>query len=550
MSDIVAKLLAAKVISHGELALIQSAQQHSNAPIRELICDLGLVSESVLAQVLSTAPSVDLKNHLPSAQALALIDVDFARRMAILPLNIDGDTLSIASNKPADLLLIDQVRAHIGMRYQVKAFYCESAAILAAIDQFYGHELAISAIMHELDHVDSQSSAIAQGDYRHPIIRLNLAILHEALRLGASDIHFEPEAQFMRLRVRIDGVLRQIQLLPRAAYMALCVRIKVMANLDIANSKALQDGNFSLQLAGRDIDVRVAIMPTQYGENIVLRLLDKKAAILDFADMGLEGEDAQQLEQLMARPSGLILLTGPTGSGKTTTLYSMLAKINHFAVNIMTLEDPIEYKLPLLRQSALNHNMNLDFESGVRAIMRQDPDVILIGEIRDAPTATMALRAALTGHQVYSTLHCQSALSAHARLMDMGVSAPSLRANISGIIAQRLLRQLCPHCQQSHSATEAECQLLQVPSATLKTASGCPACAHTGYKGRFAVMEIVRVDATVEAHLLNQEYPQAAAYMRAQGFVPLATRGKEAVLKGRTSLAELQRVIDIGTLHA
>ena len=421
-----------------------------------------------------------------------------------------------------------------------------------AIEQFYGHELSIDGILAEIEtgEIDRGSLEAGQDGYSQPVVRLVDALLSDAVKRGASDIHFEPTQQFLRIRYRIDGVLRQIRSLHRDHWAATAVRLKVMASMNIAERRVPQDGRISLSISGRPIDFRVSSLPTTNGENIVLRVLDRSRGIVQLDRLGLHEDAFDGLRLMMSRPEGIILVTGPTGSGKTTTLYSMLGHLDTESVNIMTLEDPVEYPMERIRQTSVSEVAGLTFASGVRSLLRQDPDIILIGEIRDSETAEMAFRAAMTGHRVFSTLHSNSAAGAVARLIETGVPSTVMAGNIVGILGQRLVRRLCMHCRESHGPTRHEARVLGIADdATIPTlfrARGCGRCAHQGYSGRIALMELLRFDADVDElvarRATTREISKAAS---ARGFRTLAEDAARRVIEGLTSLEEASRVVDL-----
>ncbi|PZR43751.1 MAG: secretion system protein E, partial [Stutzerimonas stutzeri] len=341
---------------------------------------------------------------------------------------------------------LDKVRSQLNAELEIETLLAGESEIDRAIDQYYGYELSIDGILHEIEtgEIDWKSLQSSSDEYSQPVVRLIDAILADAVKRDASDVHFEPEANFLRIRYRIDGMLRQIRALHKSYWPAMAVRIKVMSGMNIAETRAPQDGRINLVLSGRQVDFRVAAQPTIHGENVVLRILDRQKGIVPLEGLGLAEDHLDLLKLMIARPEGIILVTGPTGSGKTTTLYSVLNHINSEGVNIMTLEDPVEYPMALVRQTSVAESAKLDFANGIRSMMRQDPDVILVGEIRDTDTAEMAFRAAMTGHQVYSTLHTNSAIGAIPRLLDIGILPDLMAGNIIGIVAQRLVRRLCP----------------------------------------------------------------------------------------------------------
>jgi type II secretory ATPase GspE/PulE/Tfp pilus assembly ATPase PilB-like protein len=552
-------LVNAGVISADQLKIALMEQKKQALPLNKLLLHLGFVSETVMRDFLSKSyrqASVDLKKLLLDPEAIQMIPQTFARRYNILPLNFHHDThtLTIAMTDTFNVMVLDRLNAELGEHIKIKTLLASETEILSALDAAYGFDLSLDGILKEIEtgEIDYQSlSNHAQGKYNQPLVRLVDTLLTDAVKKGASDIHFEPEQSFLRIRYRIDGVLQQVHSLHHSYWAAIVVRIKVMAELNIAENRLPQDGRFSMMLSGRPIDFRVSTLPTVYGENIVLRILDREKGIVPLNELGLSETTLHTLHLMMARPEGLILVTGPTGSGKTTTLYSILNHLNREEINIMTLEEPVEYHLKTVRQTSINEAIKLDFAQGVRAILRQDPDIILIGEIRDEETADMALRAAMTGHQVYATLHTNSAIGAIPRLLDLGVLPDLLADNIIGIIGQRLVRKLCPHCRQKYQASNLEKNLLNYAlekPLTLYRSKGCLQCHDRGYKGRMAIMEILRINPELEALIARQaNVYEIKKYAQTTGFKFLAHIGMEHLLNGTISLEELSRVVDLTT---
>jgi type II secretory ATPase GspE/PulE/Tfp pilus assembly ATPase PilB-like protein len=545
----IGQLLVSKgVISEDQLRIAVQEQNKHHQPIGSLLVRLGFLSEATIRDVLSEnlgKESVDLTTVIIDSAAIALIPKDVARRYQLLPLSVDAlnKHLILAIADPDNILALDQVRALLRGEYKLTTQVASESDIVRAIDQYYGFELSIDGILHEIEPGDMEYQALNQGvtEFSQPVVRLIDALFTEAVQQGASDIHFEPESSFLRIRYRVDGVLRQVRSLHKSFWPAMVVRIKVMSGMNIAETRAPQDGRMSLRLSGRPIDFRVASHPTTHGENLVLRILDRQKGIVAINQIGLDDDALNTLKLIIAKPEGIILVTGPTGSGKTTTLYSVLNHVNTESVNIMTLEDPVE--------SSVNEAAKLDFANGIRSMMRQDPDIILVGEIRDHPTAEMAFRAAMTGHQVYSTLHTNSAIGAIPRLLDIGILPDIMAGNIIGIIAQRLVRVLCPHCKYSYHPDLTERKLLGIHSAeefTLYRAAGCDLCHHQGYKGRLAIMELLKMDSDlddlVSRRASTHDLKQAA---KEKGFRPLASDGLQRVLQGITSLSEVARVVDL-----
>jgi len=544
------------LINQDQLTIALTEQKNKNLPLGKILIRLGFVSDKIMRDTLGESigeDSIDLTEVVPDSDAIAMIPEDFTRRHHMLPISYDKstNTLTLAMSDTFNLVALDQTTAYLGGEVSLKPLLASETEIESAIDQFYGFELSVEGILHELEtgEIDQQSFQSQSDEYSQPLVRLVDALLTDAVKRGASDIHFEPEEGFLRIRYRIDGVLRQIRTLHKNYWSGIVVRVKVMAAMNIAETRAPQDGRISLRLVGRPIDFRVSSQATTHGENIVLRVLDRQKGIVPLEKLQLTSDALTLLKIMMARPEGLILVTGPTGSGKTTTLYSLLNYRNDDTVNIMTLEDPVEYPMAMIRQSSINESAKLDFATGIRSIMRQDPDIILVGEIRDQDTAVMAFRASMTGHQVYSTLHTNSAMGTIPRLLDIGILPDIMAGNIIGVIAQRLIRQLCQHCKESYQPEEIESKLLNITSdntTTVYRSKGCDHCENTGYKGRIALMEILRMDKTLDELISRRasmnELTEAAVN---NGFITLAADGIRRVMSGVTSLDEISRVVDL-----
>ena len=550
-------LLGRGVISQDQLNIALTEQRKLKTPLGKILVQLGFVTEATIRDTLSESlgqVAVDLSNTIIDHNALALVPKDIARRYQVLPVDYDKQTkkLLLAVADPANVVALDQIRALIKDDVRIEQVLARESDISIGIEQHYGFELSIDGILNEIEtgEIDYQSLATEFDEYSQPVVRLIDALLNDAVKRSASDIHFEPEQGFLRIRYRIDGVLRQIRSLHKNYWSAMVVRLKVISGMNIAETRAPQDGRISLSLSGRSVDFRVSAQPTTHGENIVLRILDRQKGIVPLEDLGLQEDELKMLRLMMARPEGIILVTGPTGSGKTTTLYSILNHVNTESVNIMTLEDPVEYPMAMIRQTSVNEVAKLDFASGIRSMMRQDPDVILVGEIRDQETAEMAFRAAMTGHQVYSTLHTNSAIGAIPRLQDLGVLPDIMAGNIIGVVAQRLMRRLCTHCRQAYRPEdELTLKILGVAKdwrGEVFRHVGCEQCGNTGYKGRVAIMELFKMDGDIDdliaRRATGREIREAA---RRTGFRTLAEDAISRVLKGETSLDEISRIVDL-----
>ena len=550
-------LISEGILSEDQLRIALLEQMKQNQPIGKLLVSLGFVTEATLRQALSEnlgKQSIDLSHAVVDPQAVKLVPRDLAKRHHLLPLDFDRQSrrLTLAIADINDIVGLDRVRSELEEGIEIETLLAGESEIDHAIDQYYGHELSIDGILHEIEtgEIDWRSLSSSDDEYSQPVVRLIDSILTDAVKREASDIHFEPEANFLRIRYRIDGMLRQIRALHKSYWPAMTVRIKVLSGMNIAETRAPQDGRISLTVSGRPIDFRVASQPTIHGENVVLRILDRQKGIVPLENLGLAEEHLHQLKLMISRPEGIILVTGPTGSGKTTTLYSVLNHINAEGIHIMTLEDPVEYPMAMVRQTSVSETAKLDFANGIRSMMRQDPDVILVGEVRDAETAEMAFRAAMTGHQVYTTLHTNSAIGAVPRLLDIGVLPDVMAGNIIGIIAQRLIRRLCDHCKTPYHAEPHEIRLLgplgEGPRPVLFRPTGCELCDFQGYRGRIAIMELLRIDASID-ELIARRATTHDIRTRAllQGFTTLADDGMQRVLNGTTSLEELARVVDL-----
>jgi type II secretory ATPase GspE/PulE/Tfp pilus assembly ATPase PilB-like protein len=550
-------LVSKGIVSEDQVRIALTEQKSRKEHLGKILVRLGFATEGVIRDVLGGAlgyDSVDLTRVVVDSDVVKIIPKDVARRYHVLALTFttEQNTLTVAMADPFNVIALDQIKALLDEDVQIRAMLAGEAELDKAIDQFYGFELSVDGILQEIEtgEIDYQSLEEESEEYSQPVVRLVNALLSDAVKRGASDIHFEPEHEFLRIRYRIDGVLRQIRSLHRNYWSAIAVRVKVMSGMNIAETRSPQDGRISLSVSGRPVDFRVSTLPTNYGENIVLRVLDRQKGIVPLEGLGLDEDALNTLRLMMARPEGIILVTGPTGSGKTTTLYSMLSHLNTEQVNIMTLEDPVEYPMEMIRQTSVGEAVRLDFANGIRSLMRQDPDIILVGEVRDEDTATMAFRAAMTGHQVFTTLHTNSAVGSIARLRDIGIKAGIMAGNIIGVIAQRLVRKLCVQCKQVYDPSKLERQLLRLgvgsEAPPVYKAKGCSKCDHTGYKGRLALMELLRFDREMDDVVAREGTSRELHNVAVtNGFYTLADDGVRRVLEGVTSMDEVSRVLDL-----
>ena len=542
------------LISKDQLQVALYERKRTNKLIGTLLVELGFITESALSSVLASASGFerfDAAATVVEPELLKRFPKDVAQRYRVFPVSMEGATLRLAMADIYDVLALDQAHRFVPQGTEIIPLVSSEAEVLQAIDQYYGYEFSIDGILKELEtgKHDTSTQALSGDGYLHPLVRLVNAILLDAVRNGASDIHFEPEGTFLRIRYRIDGVMQQVRTLQKDLWPSVSHRLKIVSGMNIADKLNPQDGRFGFTYGSHRIDFRVACLPTVNGENIVIRILDKSRALMTLETLGFSDHNLKLLDRLLLRPEGIIVVTGPTGSGKTTTLYAVLNKVSSLERNIMTLEDPVEYELPLIRQSQVREGTGMNFSDGVRALLRQDPDIIFIGEIRDQATASMALRAAMTGHQVYSTLHTNNSASAIPRLHDLGLEHGLLAGNIIGILAQRLVRRLCRTCGTTRAATAEECHIFGVDPADppqIGHAVGCEDCRFTGYKGRLAVHEMLPVNTEIDEMILSgASLAQVRSEARRHGFIPLAEDGIGKVLAGHTTLESLMRTVDV-----
>jgi general secretion pathway protein E len=477
------------------------------------------------------------------------VPLSFAKGNLVMPIKRENGALVGAVSDERGMLALRELSRHYGLAPRAERMSAE--AVLELINRFYGFLGSAEEVM---DHISGDDLASVATEFEKPrdilelteeapIIRLLNALLQQAVKERASDIHIEPYEKDLEVRIRVDGVLRRVLNPPKIIQDALISRVKIMSNLDIAEKRLPQDGRIRLLVGGRDIDIRVSIIPTVYGERGVMRLLDRVQGVLGLWEVGLSKENEKALEELLMRTNGIILVTGPTGSGKTTTLYASLNRIHTEEKNIITVEDPVEYQLRGIGQINVNPRIGLTFASGLRSILRQDPDVIMVGEIRDRETAEIAIQASLTGHLVLSTLHTNDASSAVVRLLDMGVEPFLAASSVAGIMAQRLVRLICPHCKESYEPPASESAYFDTPPPVLWRGRGCKKCGSTGYLGRTGIYELMFVDNEIRHMVTERKSAQAMKSAAISGGMKtLRGDGLDKALEGITTLEEVLRV--------
>lgn len=544
-------------------------QKRGGERLEQTLARKGYAKEEVIYQCLAdyfNLPYVDLDTYLIDDKIVNTIPEELAKRHTLIPLFKIGTTLTVAMDNPLNIVAVDEVRNRI--KTDVEIAISTEKKIKKAIEQYYG--VGAAPMESALRQVTPQPSAGASREpteYRKtydlqdkeplagplenaPAARMFDLVTMQAIRDRASDIHFEPDDKSLRVRFRIDGFLFESMTLPKAAHPAITARIKILAEMDITETRLPQDGNFNVRMDQRGFEVRVSTFPTIYGENVVLRILDQTSPLLTLEDLGFSEEMLAQFKQLLRKTTGILLVTGPTGSGKTTTLYGSLNLINSVDKNIITIEDPVEYRLSLIRQTQINPKAGITFAAGLRSILRQDPDVIMVGEIRDPETAQIAIQAALTGHLVLSTLHTNDAPEAITRLLDIGVEPYLISSSVIGVLAQRLVRVICPHCKVPIPADELTLKELKgvIPKSekppTFYQRKGCKQCKQSGYLSRTGIYELLTVNEKIKQLISTKASSQEIRQIAREttGLKSLREDGLLKVLKGVTTREEVDRV--------
>ncbi len=534
-------------------------QREKGLKLGEALIQLRFLRQEDILKAISIQLGIPYENHINSdditTETVDLVPINFAKKNELIPLVKNSDFIKVAIADPINLAALDDLRLLYGV--PIQPVIASAIQITDAINMVYnrtseGDRTVMSDLADEnLDSVSQEleeTQDLLESDDEAPIIRLVNSLLFRAVKQKASDIHVEPFEKDLVVRFRIDGVLYDIMHPPKKVQNSVISRIKIMADLNIAEKRVPQDGRIRIKLAGKDIDIRVSTLPTSFGESVVMRILDKSKVLLDLSQIGVTGTYLKQMEDLIHHKHGIILVTGPTGSGKTTTLYGMLSQINNTDVKIITVEDPVEYQLPGINQTQVNSKIGLTFSAGLRSILRQDPDVVMIGEIRDKETAEIAIQASLTGHLVISTLHTNDSASAATRLIDMGVEPFLVASSVIGIIAQRLVRTICIECRERHVPGDFELEQLGVDRSRLPEnyfyrPKGCASCLDTGYQGRTGIHEIMMISDQVRSMIMrNAGVTEVKRQAMEAGMKTLREVAAEKVITGETSIEEVLRV--------
>ncbi|MDQ2075225.1 GspE/PulE family protein [Marinimicrobium sp. ABcell2] len=550
-------LVSNQMITDDQLQHALREQKLTGRKLGNTLVDLGYVEENALLNLLSDQlkiPFVELQQYRFDRDLIQRMPETTARRYRVILLRDDPDGLLLGMADPTDIFCLDELQRQL--KKNIKPAVVRESELLDILDIAYSRASEIASLAEELDEelesnaVDLTEFVTDATDSDAPVVKLLQKIFEEAINAKASDIHIEPDETVLRIRNRIDGVLLEQVMNEKRIAPALVVRLKLMAGLDISEKRMPQDGRFNLRVKGRNIDVRMSTMPVQFGESVVMRLLDHTDGVLALGKVGMPKEQVERFRRAITRPHGLVLVTGPTGSGKTTTLYGALSELNKPEKKIITVEDPVEYRLPRISQVQLHERIGLTFGSVLRATLRQDPDILLVGEIRDAESAEIALRAAMTGHLVLSTLHTNDAMTSALRLIDMGVDPYLVASSLKAIVAQRLLRRICSSCVQPHEPDANERQLLaalardrDLTGVQFKRGAGCPHCHNTGYRGRIGVFEMLDVNqAMAEALRDNDINGFTRAAQKSPHFRPLSHAALDYAIEGTSTLEEVMKV--------
>lgn len=537
-------LVESGLITQEQLEEALKIQKQTKKRLGDTLITNGFITEQQLIEVLEFQlgiPHVSLYKYQIDRSIAQIIPESLAIRYQVIPIKKKGNKLTVAMADPLDYYAIDDLRMTTG--FQIEPVIATKDELSKTIDRFYGMQETVKEIMQQLPKEEYEDEENQSDDA--PIRRMVNQIIQNAVQQQASDIHFDPTDHELRIRFRVDGVIRTEQTVSKHMQPIVTARLKVMANLNIAEKRLPQDGRIQMVIDHRTIDIRVSTLPTVNGEKVVLRLLDLSQAVKHIEQLGFTEEHAQKFRRMFKKAYGLILITGPTGSGKTSTLYAALNELNHDDVNIITVEDPVEYQLQGVNQVQVNEKIELTFAKGLRSILRQDPNIIMVGEIRDTETAEMAIRSALTGHLVLSTLHTNDAVSSMTRLIDMGIEPFLISSSVSGVVAQRLVRRVCTDCAEEYRPTIEEQLLLDqyhIEKPKLLKGRGCSKCNRTGYRGRIAIHELLELDEQMKQMIVEKK-PDSAyrEYFKEKGFVTMVEDGLKKVRLGLTTISEVMR---------
>ena len=551
--EVIDLLLNEGVITKATLEKAREEMKRTGLRMEKAFEKLGYITEEDIVKVCATSmglPYVNLNDYVIDTEMLKLIPEQMVKKYRVVPLFKISNTLTVGMVDPRDVKVLDQIRKASDME-MIEPVVVSEKGIQRVLDFYYGvagsvEEIAQSFEDEEIVHLEEKDLMTISDEA--PVVKLVNVIITKAVKESASDIHIEPEENCVRVRNRVDGLLSEMTTLSKKLQSAIISRIKVLSKMDIAESRKPQDGRIQLKLENRDLDIRVSTFPTVHGENVVMRLLDRSAVLLGLKQLGFLEQENITFEKLIRSPNGIVLVTGPTGSGKTSTLYSALTTISSMEKNIVTIEDPVEYELPLIRQTQVNPKAGITFANGLRGILRQDPDIIMVGEIRDRETADVAIQASLTGHLVFATLHTNDAPSALARLVDMGIEPFLISSSVIGVLAQRLIRVICDNCKEKYAPSQSVLNDLGLKKGTVfYRGKGCKKCQDSGFKGRTGAFELLIIDKEirkmVDAKCSADEIRQKAGERGMKGLYA------DALIKAQEGVTTLEEVLRITVME-
>jgi len=555
--EIVDLLVEKKMVTTEQIAAANKEIKKTGLTLDKALIKLGFITEEDVAYTMAEdlgVPFMDIREYILDPKVMGVITENMAREYKAVPVFRVKDTLTVAMVNPKDIVAIDEIRNKTKCS-NIEAVLGSKEAIMKTVDQYYSGVAKFDDVLKGIAKGEAAAlkddvgvKELTQMAEEAPIVKLVNLLILEAVKVRASDIHIEPDETLTRVRYRIDGVLREINTTPKHLQQAIASRVKLLSRMDISEKRKPQDGKIEMKLEDKSLDMRVSTCPTVHGENIVIRILDKSSVMLGLGDIGFSEDDLKKYDELIHRPHGIVLVTGPTGSGKTSTLYASIATINSIEKNIVTIEDPVEYQIPLIRQTQVNPKIGFTFAEGLRTFLRQDPDIIMVGEIRDRETGEIAVQASLTGHLVFSTLHTNDSSTAVTRLMEMGIEPFLISSTLSGVLAQRLVRVICKRCKESYTPPADVLKRLGFKEKiNFYKGKGCTKCNYSGFAGRLGVFELLILDDKMKELIVKKVSGDEIKKLAIErGLRTLFQDGMEKIKKGITTPEEILRVLEIG----
>lgn len=543
-------LVESGLISEEQLQNALKEQKTLNMRLGDVLITQNYITEQQLIEVLEFQlgiPHIQLYRQKIETKVINLIPQKLAEQHSVLPIRVEGNKLILAMADPMDYFAIDELRMTTGLR--IEPAIASKDELLRAIKRYYGMQESLDQIMNNIQIKAAEETKVLQVEDDSPVVKTVNQIIIQAVNIGASDIHIDPQEDSLRIRYRVDGIMRTERTLPPHMQSVIIARVKIMADMNVAERRLPQDGRVEIDVEFRKVDIRVSTLPTIHGEKVVMRILDLGNALVEVEKLGFSEHNLALFSKSILQANGVLLISGPTGSGKTTTLYAALSRLNKDEANIITVEDPVEYQLQGINQVMVNPITGLTFARGLRSILRQDPNIIMVGEIRDVETAEISIRAAMTGHLVLTTLHSNSAVNSITRLMDMGVEPFLVASAVNCIVSQRLVRRVCKNCTAPYTPSEDEKQIMLengYPIEQMQKGKGCEFCGRTGYKGRLALHEVLQIDDTLRSMIIQKKSDsEYKLYAEQHGLVSILNDGFDKVASGQTTLLEVYRVVGI-----